>query len=187
MPRVLEGLLDVDTVAATNGTSGVISLSDTDGLTVNVVTNAGSDVSITAAGAIVLGNDVTTSNLVTLISGGTITGAAGAQITAAAANLSAVGGITLLGTNSLVVGSITASNTTSGNISLDFSGAVSVIGTGVSNTAGDINLTSVGTLIYSKIGAVQYPQGAASAVLLVVVLMIGVWVITRLSNLREDL
>ena len=30
-------------------------------------------------------------------------------------------------------------------------------------------------------------QGAASAVLLVVVLMIGVWVITRLSNLREDL
>ncbi len=54
-------------------------------------------------------------------------------------------------------------------------------------TVGGGNITSVGTLIYSKIGAVQYPQGAASAVLLVAVLMIGVWVITRLSNLREDL
>ena len=54
-------------------------------------------------------------------------------------------------------------------------------------TVGGGNITSVGTLIYSKIGAVQYPQGAASAVLLVVVLMVGVWVITRLSNLREDL
>jgi putative spermidine/putrescine transport system permease protein len=49
------------------------------------------------------------------------------------------------------------------------------------------NITSVGTLIYSKIGAVQYPQGAASAVLLVIVLMVGVWVITRFANLREEL
>jgi putative spermidine/putrescine transport system permease protein len=54
-------------------------------------------------------------------------------------------------------------------------------------TVGGGNITSVGTLIYSKIGAVQYPQGAASAVLLVIVLMVGVWVITRFSNLREDL
>ena len=54
-------------------------------------------------------------------------------------------------------------------------------------TVGGGNITSVGTLIYSKIGAVQYPQGAASAVILVAVLMVGVWVITRLSNLREDL
>ncbi|HEY7732057.1 MAG TPA: ABC transporter permease [Gaiellaceae bacterium] len=54
-------------------------------------------------------------------------------------------------------------------------------------TVGGGNITSVGTLIYSKIGAVQYPQGAASAVLLVIVLMIGVWVITRFSNLREEL
>ena len=38
-------------------------------------------------------------------------------------------------------------------------------------TVGGGNITSVGTLIYSKIGAVQYPQGAASAVLLVAVLM----------------
>ena len=54
-------------------------------------------------------------------------------------------------------------------------------------TVGGGNITSVGTLIYSKIVAIQYPQGAASAVLLVIVLMIGVWVITRFSNLREEL
>jgi putative spermidine/putrescine transport system permease protein len=54
-------------------------------------------------------------------------------------------------------------------------------------TVGGGNITSVGTLINSKIGAVQYPQGAASAVLLVILLLIGVWVITRLSNLREEL
>ncbi len=54
-------------------------------------------------------------------------------------------------------------------------------------TVGGGNITSVGTLINSKIGAVQYPQGAASAVLLVIVLLFGVWGITRFSNLREDL
>ncbi len=58
---------------------------------------------------------------------------------------------------------------------------------GTVSTVGGNNVTSIGTLISSKIGAVQYPQGAASAVLLVIVLMAGVWVITRLSNLREDL
>jgi putative spermidine/putrescine transport system permease protein len=58
---------------------------------------------------------------------------------------------------------------------------------GTVQTVGGGNITSVGTLIYSKIGAIQYPQGAASAVLLVVVLMVGVWVITRFSNLREEL
>ncbi len=58
---------------------------------------------------------------------------------------------------------------------------------GTVQTVGGGNITSVGTIIYSKIGAIQYPQGAASAVLLVIVLMIGVWVITRFSNLREEL
>ena len=58
---------------------------------------------------------------------------------------------------------------------------------GTVQTVGGGNITSVGTLIYSKIGAIQYPQGAASAVLLVILLMIGVWVITRFSNLREEL
>jgi putative spermidine/putrescine transport system permease protein len=58
-------------------------------------------------------------------------------------------------------------------------GTVQVIGGG--------NISSVGTIVSSKIGAIQYPQGAASAVLLVLVLMAGVFVITRLSNLREEL
>ena len=58
-------------------------------------------------------------------------------------------------------------------------GTVQVIGGG--------NVTSVGTVVNSKVGAIQYPQGAASAVLLVVVLMIGVFVITRFSKLREEL
>jgi putative spermidine/putrescine transport system permease protein len=47
---------------------------------------------------------------------------------------------------------------------------------------------SVGTIVNSYIvGAVQYPQGAAAAVLLVAALIAGVFVITRFSNLREDL
>jgi putative spermidine/putrescine transport system permease protein len=58
-------------------------------------------------------------------------------------------------------------------------GTVQVIGGG--------NITSVGTIVNSKIGAIEYPQGAASAVLLVAALMAGVFVITRFSNLREDL
>ena len=58
-------------------------------------------------------------------------------------------------------------------------GTVQVIGGG--------NVTSVGTIVSSNIGAIQYPQGAASAVLLVLVLMAGVFVITRFSKLREEL
>ena len=59
-------------------------------------------------------------------------------------------------------------------------GTVRVIGGNV--------ISSVGTIVQSKVEiAVQYPQGAASAVLLVVALVAGVFVITRFSNLREDL
>jgi len=58
-------------------------------------------------------------------------------------------------------------------------GTVQVVGGG--------NITSVGTIVNSKISAIEYPQGAASAVLLVVALMVGVFVITRFSNLREEL
>jgi len=58
-------------------------------------------------------------------------------------------------------------------------GTVQVIGGG--------NVTSVGTIVSSNVGAIQYPQGAASAVLLVLVLMAGVFVITRFSKLREEL
>ena len=49
-------------------------------------------------------------------------------------------------------------------------------------------VSSVGTIVNSKVElAVQYPQGAASAVLLVLALIVGVLVITRFSNLREEL
>jgi putative spermidine/putrescine transport system permease protein len=48
--------------------------------------------------------------------------------------------------------------------------------------------SSVGTIIQSKVEiGLQYPQGAASAVLLVLALVAGVFVITRFSNLREDI
>lgn len=59
-------------------------------------------------------------------------------------------------------------------------GTVSVIGGNA--------VQSVGTIVNSFIvGAVQYPQGAAAAVLLVLALIGGVLVITRFSNLREDI
>jgi putative spermidine/putrescine transport system permease protein len=58
---------------------------------------------------------------------------------------------------------------------------------GTVNTIGGGNITSVGTIVKSKIDIPDYPGGAASAVLLVIILMIGVWVITRFSNLREEL
>jgi putative spermidine/putrescine transport system permease protein len=49
-------------------------------------------------------------------------------------------------------------------------------------------IQSVGTIINSYItNAVQYPQGAAAAMLLVLALIVGVFAITRFSNLREDL
>ena len=47
-------------------------------------------------------------------------------------------------------------------------------------------VTTVGVYVHSQIVGTQYPQGAASAVLLVFVLILGVFVITRFSNLREE-
>ena len=58
-------------------------------------------------------------------------------------------------------------------------GSVRVIGGG--------NVQSVGTLVQNRINAIQYPQGAASAVLLIAALIVGVFVITRFANLREEL
>lgn len=58
-------------------------------------------------------------------------------------------------------------------------GSVRVIGGG--------NVQSVGTLVQNRISAIQYPQGAASAVLLIAALILGVFVITRFANLREEL
>ena len=58
-------------------------------------------------------------------------------------------------------------------------GAVRVIGGG--------NVQSVGVIVQNRIGAIQYPQGASSAVLLIGALIVGVFVITRFANLREEL
>jgi len=58
---------------------------------------------------------------------------------------------------------------------------------GTVQVIGGNTVTSVGTIVQSKILAIQYPQGAASAVLLVLALILGVFVITRFSNLREEL
>ena len=58
---------------------------------------------------------------------------------------------------------------------------------GTVNTVGGGNVTSVGTIVKSKVDIPDYPGGAAAAVLLVIVLMIGVWIITRFANLREEL
>ncbi len=59
---------------------------------------------------------------------------------------------------------------------------------GTVRVIGGNTVSSVGTIVQSKVEiGIQYPQGAASAVLLVVALISGVFVITRFSNLREDL
>jgi putative spermidine/putrescine transport system permease protein len=58
-------------------------------------------------------------------------------------------------------------------------GTVTVIGQGA--------VSSVGTYIQQQVLGIQYPQGAASAVLLVVALIVGVFAITRFANLREEL
>ncbi len=48
-------------------------------------------------------------------------------------------------------------------------------------------LSSVGVIIRQNINAVQFPQAAVSSVFLVIVMLIGVFILTRLSNLREEL
>ena len=58
-------------------------------------------------------------------------------------------------------------------------GTVTVIGQGA--------VSSVGTYIQQLVLGIQYPQGAAAAVFLVIALLIGVFVITRFANLREEL
>ena len=59
---------------------------------------------------------------------------------------------------------------------------------GTVRVIGGNTVSSVGTIVQSKVEiGIQYPQGAASAVLLVLALILGVFVITRFSNLREEL
>ena len=58
---------------------------------------------------------------------------------------------------------------------------------GTVQVIGGNTVQSVGTIVQSDINAIQYPQGAASAVVLVVALIVGVFVITRFANLREEI
>lgn len=59
---------------------------------------------------------------------------------------------------------------------------------GTVRVIGGNTVSSVGTIVQSKVEiGIQYPQGSASAVLLVAALVLGVFVITRFSNLREEL
>jgi putative spermidine/putrescine transport system permease protein len=53
---------------------------------------------------------------------------------------------------------------------------------------GENAVQSVGTIVNSYVtNAVEYPQGSAAAVLLVIALILGVFAITRFSKLREEL
>jgi putative spermidine/putrescine transport system permease protein len=59
---------------------------------------------------------------------------------------------------------------------------------GTVRVIGGNTVSSVGTIVNSRVElAIQYPQGSAAAVLLVAALLLGVFVITRFSNLREDI
>jgi putative spermidine/putrescine transport system permease protein len=48
-------------------------------------------------------------------------------------------------------------------------------------------VSSVGTIVQTQVASVQFPQAAASAVFLVVAMFVGVFVLLRFSNLREEL
>jgi putative spermidine/putrescine transport system permease protein len=74
----------------------------------------------------------------------------------------------------IVIGSIFVFVLTMGDY-----GATRLIGAG--------QVASVGTIVQNYVNAVQYPIAAASAVFLVLAMMIGVFVLLRFSNLREEL
>jgi putative spermidine/putrescine transport system permease protein len=58
-------------------------------------------------------------------------------------------------------------------------GTVRIIGGG--------RVSSVGVIVNNNVIGVQYPQAATSAVFLVLAMMVGVFVLLRFSNLREEL
>ena len=58
---------------------------------------------------------------------------------------------------------------------------------GTVNVVSQGAVSSVGTYIQNLTAGIQYPQGAAAAVLLVAVLILGVFVITRFARLREEI
>ncbi len=58
---------------------------------------------------------------------------------------------------------------------------------GTVRIVGGNSIASVGTIVQNQFLAVQYPTAAASAVFLVLAMMVGIFVLLRFSNLREEL
>jgi putative spermidine/putrescine transport system permease protein len=58
---------------------------------------------------------------------------------------------------------------------------------GTTALVGAGQVASVGTIVHNYVVGIQYPIAAASAVFLVLAMMVGVFVLLRFSNLREEL
>jgi putative spermidine/putrescine transport system permease protein len=58
---------------------------------------------------------------------------------------------------------------------------------GTTRVVGGGQVASVGTIVQNYVVGIQYPIAAASAVFLVLAMMVGVFVMLRFSNLREEL
>lgn len=58
---------------------------------------------------------------------------------------------------------------------------------GTTRIVGGGQVASVGIIVQNNVAGVQYPAAAASAVFLVLAMMVGVFVMLRFSNLREEL
>lgn len=58
---------------------------------------------------------------------------------------------------------------------------------GTTRIVGGGQVASVGVIVQNNVSGVQYPAAAASAVFLVLAMMVGVFVLLRISNLREEL
>ena len=52
---------------------------------------------------------------------------------------------------------------------------------------GGNQVSSIGLIVLNQVGAVQFPFAAASAVFLILAMMLGVFALLRFSNLREEL
>ena len=58
---------------------------------------------------------------------------------------------------------------------------------GTTRIVGGGQVSSVGIIVQNNVGGVQYPAAAASAVFLVLAMILGVFILLRFSNLREEL
>jgi putative spermidine/putrescine transport system permease protein len=58
---------------------------------------------------------------------------------------------------------------------------------GTVRVIGGSQVSSVGLIVLNQVGAIQFPLAAVSAVILVLAMMLGVFLLLRFSNLREEL